>query len=132
MVTNQTPTLPMRTLLPSPARLALGFLLLAPVAHADLVAHYRLEEGAVDLTTNTTYCSVSDTNYGTLDANSGGTLEWITTGLPNVPAPGTAAALRFVSLANGSYNHPHVAMTMVTEDQTGNRLAGSGPKSVTA
>lgn len=112
--------------------MSLAFAVAIPSTQAGLVAHYRVEEGAVDSATNATYCSIADTNFGSLDATAGGTLEWVTSSLPPVPSAGTTAALHFVSLPNGSANHPHVATTMLTEDQTGNNLAGPGPKAITA
>jgi hypothetical protein len=110
-----------------------GLCFAALSASASLVAHYRFEEGAIDSLTNTTYCSITPgTNYGTLDASAGGALEWATTALPPVPGAGTTAALRFISTANGSSFSPNVTMTMLSEDQTGNNLAGRGAKTITA
>lgn len=105
-----------------------GTLVVALTAPAALVGHYRLEEGALDPTTNTVYCAVS-TNIGTL---AGAALPtWVTGGLPPVPAPGTTAALALDPTGN-SADPPRVMTTLLTGNDSGSGLAGNRPKSITA
>ena len=106
-------------------------LLSAGAAQAALVGYFRLEEGFIDPTTNTTYCAVS-TNIGTLNP-ANGALAWVTNGLGPVPPPGTKAALQFTAVSpSGSAGSPHVMTTLLTQDGTGSGLAGNRPKTIAA
>lgn len=73
-------------------KLLLLALLSAATVRADLLMHFKLNEGALDPFTNMVYSSVSNWT-GVL----GGSVPpaWITTGLPPIPAGGTTAALFF-------------------------------------
>jgi len=110
-------------------------ILAAITTNASLVGWYRLEEGAIDPNTNTTWDAVSGSaNYGTLNP-VGGTLTWVTTGLGRVPAPGTTAAVQLTppAGANGKSGvDPYIPTTLMTQDQTGNGLAGGGARTISA
>ena len=110
-------------------------LLAATQAQAGLVGWFRLEEGSIDPSTNLTWDAVSgSTDYGTLNPVNG-TLTWVTAGLPPIPSSGTTAALQFAppAGANGaSATDPYLTTTLVTQDQTGNGLAGGGARTIAA
>jgi len=54
---------------------------------------YKLDEGKLNLATNTVYSTGGLTSSLGTNGNVGGTLGWITNGLPPVPPPGSSAAL---------------------------------------
>jgi len=54
---------------------------------------YKLDEGKLNLSTNTVYSTGGLTSSLGTNGNVGGTLGWITNGLPPVPPPGSSAAL---------------------------------------
>jgi hypothetical protein len=66
---------------------------MANIFGATPAVWYRLDEGALNSTTNTIYSTGGTvTSVGT-NGNTSGNLGWATTGLAPVPTPGTTAAL---------------------------------------